>query len=374
MQEIFVERRKAGKAASAYADIDVQLALITFDGLLPVMILSTLGQVGTTILVAWHYGDRWLWVLSAVMLVVGLCRLSVVVAFEGNKSGLVQVSAARWQNAYAVSTIPYCAALALSTFYNFGHHDLTAQGLCTIGTFSLCAGLSARLGLRPWAGQASGLMLLTTLGFCVLQSPERLLAYNGTALICMFAVAHCKSMRDKFNAVVDQLRIQNTLKEMAERDVLTGVANRRYFQERLSALCAGPGEFAVLFLDLDRFKVVNDTHGHSVGDALLVQVADRLKAEIRSTDLLARFGGDEFAILEVPFGSAESVKSLASRINRTLSLPFKIEKLELSIGTSIGIALSWGAIRDANRILRAADAALYHVKNTERGGYSFATE
>lgn len=366
------EQRRESKP-SATLDVEIPLAHLTFKGLVPVVVFSVVGMCGTTALLAHRYHDAWLWKLLGVMLALSALRLSVVVAFSMRKGeNLTQAAAAKWQNAYALATLPYCATLCASTLYNFGHHELTARALCTLGTFLVCSGLSARVGMRLWAAQLSGLLLLAALALCIMRASDPLLAYNGVALICFFALAHMESVRGKYDSTVRQLRDENKLRELSERDTLTGLANRRFFEGRLEELCRGQNTFATLFLDLDRFKAVNDTHGHAAGDELLRQVSVRLKQAVRSTDLLARLGGDEFAILQTPVGSRAEVESLAGRLNESIGRLFIVHDHEVSIGTSIGIEMSTHKETDPSRLLSAADRALYQVKQMGRGGYRFA--
>jgi len=168
---------------------------------------------------------------------------------------------------------------------------------------------------------------------------------------------------------------------LASEDPLTHLPNRRVFssalEERLSSRRAHApdaseaSEFAVLFLDMDRFKVVNDTLGHRIGDMLLVEVAQRLKGALRAGDLLARLGGDEFAILLPAIGSRAEVEMLASSIVETMGGPFHIDRHLIRSSVSIGIARGPSDGETAGDLLVAADLALYAVKTERRGYYRF---
>jgi diguanylate cyclase (GGDEF)-like protein len=129
--------------------------------------------------------------------------------------------------------------------------------------------------------------------------------------------------------------------------------------------------FAVLYLDLDQFKNVNDTLGHPAGDKLLVAVADRLRACLRDCDMVARFGGDEFAVLQIGLAGAHEAGALAERIVALLSEPYDIDGQQVEIGASVGIALTPAEGEIAEQLLGNADVALYQAKEDGRRTFCF---
>ncbi|MFT3732414.1 MAG: EAL domain-containing protein [Hyphomicrobium sp.] len=162
--------------------------------------------------------------------------------------------------------------------------------------------------------------------------------------------------------------------ELEHQDSLTGLPNRALFQDRLRSGLAhakGGPAVAVHCLDIDRFKSINDTLGHQVGDALLAAVGERLKGELRETDTVARIGGDEFAIIQMAPPSIEEIESLAKRIIGAFSEPFVIGDNSISVGTSIGIAVGPSDGNDAEQLLMNADTALYRTKSVGRGSFGF---
>jgi diguanylate cyclase (GGDEF)-like protein len=165
----------------------------------------------------------------------------------------------------------------------------------------------------------------------------------------------------------------NTVDRMyqAFHDSLTGLASRGLFLEQLAKrLGAAEHEakrVALLFIDLDRFKAVNDTLGHAAGDDLLTITAGRLKSQLRATDVAARFGGDEFAILLYGVATAADAAKVAGRILRTLGEPMPIAGRQLRVNASIGIALSTPGIPDPADLMRRADVAMYQAKRNGRG-------
>lgn len=156
----------------------------------------------------------------------------------------------------------------------------------------------------------------------------------------------------------------------AEVDALTGLSNRRRFSELASRRLERAGEqktrVAVLFLDLDGFKAINDTLGHLIGDMLLQQVADRLKHRLRAGDVLARLGGDEFAVLPGEAADVEDPERVATALLEALAVPFEIAGRELTIGASIGISMFPDLALDYTNLLQQADSAMYVAKQAGR--------
>ena len=165
---------------------------------------------------------------------------------------------------------------------------------------------------------------------------------------------------------------ESRLHHIAYHDGLTDLANRHCFQERLVATVErsriDPSQrFAVLFLDLDRFKIVNDSLGHEAGNHLLREVADRLMRCVRPQDLVARLGGDEFAVLLESLGDSNDGLQLANRVLHAVSQPVPINGTEILPGASIGITFSDLGYREASEVLRDADLAMYEAKAAGRG-------
>ncbi len=166
--------------------------------------------------------------------------------------------------------------------------------------------------------------------------------------------------------------------ELAQTDLLTNLANRRAFTKRLTmafnAAWRGAPPFAVLYLDIDNFKDVNDTLGHAMGDLLLKEVVNRLRNAVRPDDLVARFGGDEFAILLTEVSDPATAEDLAARIGRHLSAPFSIKGHKIRITSSIGIALYSPELAGAEAMMMQADLALYGAKDDGRNCYRFHSQ
>ena len=161
---------------------------------------------------------------------------------------------------------------------------------------------------------------------------------------------------------------------MAHHDALTGLPNRIQLREHidksLKSIKRG-GNFAVLCLDLDHFKNINDTLGHSVGDALLCAVSGRLRECLRDTDLVVRTGGDEFSIVQSDVDLPMGASTLAQRIIAAMSAPFDLGDHQVAIGTSIGIAIAPDDGGDPDQLLKNADMALYRAKASGRETFCF---
>ena len=172
--------------------------------------------------------------------------------------------------------------------------------------------------------------------------------------------------------VHDAHELQNQLVHEAYHDALTQLSSRALFRERLeAALAAGGGDtVAILFLDLDGFKEVNDSLGHAAGDQMLVQVAARIRDSVRDGDPVARFGGDEFAVLIESVVARADAEAVARRIVAAIGEPFAIDGRELHVGASVGIAVAADAA-DMEQLLRNADLAMYEAKTV--GGNCFAS-
>jgi len=173
-----------------------------------------------------------------------------------------------------------------------------------------------------------------------------------------------------YEDVTERRQAEAKIMHMARHDALTNLPNRVLFRETMEASLARGEAFAVLFLDLDRFKSVNDTLGHPVGDALLCAVTKRLQMAVRGMDTVARLGGDEFAIIQINARPTDA-SELAGRIIESLSDAFDIMENQVVIGTSIGIAIAPTDGREPDQLLRNADMALYRAKSEGRGTYHF---
>jgi diguanylate cyclase (GGDEF)-like protein/PAS domain S-box-containing protein len=195
----------------------------------------------------------------------------------------------------------------------------------------------------------------------VRDSAHRLVALEGTII----DIGESKAAEDR-------------IVELSRTDFLTTLPNRAAFIEQLgnafAAAKRGGTPFAVLYLDLDYFKDVNDTLGHPMGDKLLQAVAERLRNQVRESDIVARFGGDEFAVLQAGAAAPAEAGTLAAKICKELSGPYQIEGNNIRVSASIGISIFDVALLDPADMIAQADLALYRAKDAGRNQYTFHSE
>jgi diguanylate cyclase (GGDEF)-like protein len=186
------------------------------------------------------------------------------------------------------------------------------------------------------------------------------------------------SLRRSISHAIERKRAEERLSHIAHHDQLTGLANRVLLSERLSQSLSRARRHsalvAVFFLDLDRFKAINDTLGHDAGDELLREVARRLRGSVRETDTVARLGGDEFAVVLEELVRAEEATLLAQRVLNSFATPFRLSCGEVGTSTSIGIALFPHNGTGVEELLKCADSAMYRAKSTGRDNYQFFSE
>jgi diguanylate cyclase (GGDEF)-like protein len=197
---------------------------------------------------------------------------------------------------------------------------------------------------------------------------------NGTVLEIRGAPIEGGGFVTTYLDVTEQRRTQSLVAHLAHHDALTNLANRTLLRDRMEMALARTlrGDVVALhYLDLDRFKHVNDNFGHSAGDELLKGVAYRLIQGTRTTDTVARIGGDEFVVLQVGINGPADAAVLAQRLVNSMASTFEIGGNSISIGTSIGIALSTGEIENWEQLLGNADTALYRSKAAGRGTFHF---
>ncbi len=242
-----------------------------------------------------------------------------------------------------------------------GAHLVPLSQPLSSATIPLVDSRGVVLGYIGWEQERPGLTLVRKAG------PALLLAALLAASVLGFLLRRLRRASLALQTSQDQAQY------LAFHDTLTGLPNRALFEDRLRrALLTtshDAGKVALLYLDLDRFKHVNDTFGHPAGDELVRQTAARLQHMVREVDTVARLGGDEFAVILIDVGDIRGAEDISERVLHKLQEPFKLIDDQVFVSASIGIALSTGPDSDADDLLRKADIALYEAKKNGRGRY-----
>lgn len=222
----------------------------------------------------------------------------------------------------------------------------------------------------------SRIQVLDAEGGATERTEERLLRADGTVIYGEVVerriwFAGEPAIQAVVRDITARKRLEGDLRRAALRDPLTQLPNRRYFAERLSralerARRRPDYRFGVLFVDLDRFKSINDTFGHMVGDQLLIGIAERLSASVRPGDVVARLGGDEFAVVLPTLLSTEDAARVGERLVEAFRDPFHIEGHEVKATVSVGVAIASDRFASVDDLLRAADRAMYAAKGGGR--------
>ena len=179
-----------------------------------------------------------------------------------------------------------------------------------------------------------------------------------------------------YKDVTEQLQYENEIQYLATHDILTGLSNRVLFKQALENILVKtqrkPLKFAVIYIDLDGFKSINDTFGHAYGDHLLIEISKRLQKCLRKSDLIARLGGDEFSILLKTVKNHSTLENLIRRIQKSICIPIKYDGKTMEIGASIGIFYGPAHNLTPTSLMLAADKAMYEAKHAGRNNYRFA--
>src|SRR6266851_4393552 len=384
------------------------------------------------IMTAVKTGNPWLWPCVALLVVTGAVRALDTRQYRQRNSGLTSNEAARWEVRYQFGAMLYAAALGLWCVVTLlGSSDAVAHMICTSVTLCYVAAGGGRTYGRPWIFHVQmllacgpltlalalygspyyfGMAVLNVLFFLALKhistslqkifvralvAREReaaLASQFDTALnnmphgLCMFR-ASGRSVAWTFQPmagggtvvlvedITERKNAEARISHLARYDELTALPNRVNFRDEIERLLAishsAERLSALLFVDLDQFKQVNDTLGHPCGDQLLCAVADRLREMLRPEDFVARFGGDEFVVFQQNIAANEDAAGLARRIVDRLSERYKIDNHLVEIGASVGIAMTSPAGISADTLLKNADMALYRAKADGRGTFCF---
>lgn len=263
--------------------------------------------------------------------------------------------------------------------------EINPAGLELYGYDSVEQMLSLDLRSRMWANPADRdeyVAELREFGFVKdfeanhLRLDGEIITVFGTTSIVPDSAGEMVELLTILRDISEQKRLQRELERLARSDSLTGLANRFVFRERLEAAVAaarhagGAEGFALMMLDLDNLKKINDSHGHAAGDAVLIAAAKRFQNTLGEADVLARYGGDEFALLLFGAEDEQGATTTAERLVHCLDRPIAVGDRQIATSVSVGVTTPTDTDRGADQLLQRADRALYRAKGRGRAQYS----
>lgn len=354
----------------------VELVEALFTAVLPFAIMAaTFACVGCFVVVV--SGDG----VAAAALLVGLVataektRLHIAFRRSPDAGGMSPAAASVWERRFAVGNLGFAAALGSLAARSFMLPQAEAQLLATGMLFGFCAGQVARIAVRA---------RLCGLSICVASVPCALAAaaHGGVAHIALagmfaiFALGSLESVRFGYSQTRARIATNHELASVASVDPLTGLLNRlglrRAVEDRFGATAPSPSLVGVHCLDLDGFKAVNDRLGHAAGDAVLVEIARRILECTRDGDVAARFGGDEFVLLQTGIAHRDEVELFARRVCRAVTASLVLDGTSLSVGVSIGSCTGEIAREPFDDLLAVADRRMYAAKQDGGGVHAAA--
>lgn len=342
--------------------MDIRIALIGgLFGTLPIFVAGVFNTVAVSLLVALRI-PSWPFVLWCAFDIL-CCTARLVVLLIARRR------AARHEETptdlYILLGVAWAAGIGFGAFITLMSGDWVAATLVCLTATAMVGGTCFRNFGAP---RMVGVMIVLTVGPCTFATPlvgEPILLI-GLAQLPFYIYSMSRAAFGLNAMLVSTMQAEREHAFQAKHDVLTGLPNRTGLKQALEASLMrydGSRPLALIYVDLDGFKSVNDTHGHKTGDQLLQLVSDRLRRLVRAGDLVARIGGDEFIVLSEQIGGGP-LKRFGDRLVREISQPYQLEgPLTVTIGASVGIARAPEHGLDLESLMGAADAALYQAKS-----------
>ena len=329
----------------------------------PSLVIITIAFALTGAIASFRNEDFLLAVITVVGVTVAIARISLSWYYLRRGPDRDRAATQRRERNYAIGGWSFSLCMGAIGARAFFLDDVFSQMIVITMTLSYEVGMIVRVSVRPKVAR---------LQFVLSHFPIGIMCFtHGNPYYDLFGVIYTFYMIGGFQlinhlhtTILERLVARYRLKQAAFFDVLTKLPNRRHLYEHLEHRLRQPQPVTVLYLDLDKFKPVNDTFGHEAGDRLLCRAADALAQETGTDGFVARLGGDEFVIVAAPHCDEAAIHALAERICRRLNTPFDLEEGTVAIGASIGIASGQGARIDATALLRNADFALYQAKRS----------
>jgi diguanylate cyclase (GGDEF)-like protein len=351
----------------------VELLYTSYPQVLAISATSVTGAVALAAL----SGDPAYAVISALILITAVARLYSLRLYPSRAAKFSDRDVIRWERIYGAGAAAFGTALGMLSFHALELGDAPGAWLSFGLSMSFCVGMVSRAAVRPWIVLLTAALLLTPTTVAGLLRPE--MAYKiGAGMLLLFWITLREASRHLSTAFIERLEAKHALARQASHDFLTGLPNRAAF---LSALRSAQDSLAIIAIDLDGFKPVNDRHGHHAGDDLLRQVAARLTACVASHGIAARFGGDEFMLLKnVESGQAgrDAAQILAREAVMALSMPYIVSDVPVLIGASAGILVTdrplSASATAVSQLLEQVDRALYAAKRGGGGRWQWSDE
>lgn len=335
----------------------------------------------------WEPGQDWLGLsetlaLPAMLLVAGFAMLKIAFVGAGVLhrlplacyGGSVGCSAMATALPYVPVTTP--ALLMLAQLFSLTGGVLQYRASAGGDTRGIVIAARRPFSMLPYAASAAAIILLIVVLQPALGWRQWGVMGGVGLLLCFVTVRQLVALRDNARLLDDNRLLNERLHQQAWYDELTGLANRALYRERigqaLERFRTDNVDVALLLIDLDDFKIVNDTLGHDAGDALLREIAGRLQAETRDQDTVCRLGGDEFVII-LENADEPHVADLAERLVRSVAAPVRLQGRTVNVGASIGVAFAGASPDDPTELFRQADVAMYSAKTSGKGGWHRTT-
>lgn len=353
------------------------LVVAVYDNLIPIAIMTvSFAALGGAITA--ENPDLLLRILFGAGLAAAFARLAIVTAYRPRRGERLGPEAIlHRERIFATGSLAFAIALGAFGFRAAAIGSASDRMLVVAMLAGYGSGVVARVSPRPWISVPCLIIaILPGAAAFGLRGPMD----DGLvgAALCLFAIGGIQTVAYIYRSLRRHLRMRRHLAGLARLDALTGLPNRLLLEERLAGEIARlrrtGGTAALHYLDLDGFKGVNDNLGHQCGDRLLKEVAGRLGGLLRGGDMAARIGGDEFVVLQAGCVHADEAELLGRRIGRAILTPFDLDGREVTIATSIGIAVAPGDAGTPETWLAAADAALYRAKARGRNRIVMAAD
>ena len=334
-----------------------------------------------------EHGNMTIGLVTVAAVLVTIARLILLTVYRREAHGTILTieRVRQWERRYAVGSYAFAALLgALSATVLATHSPLNHLVAVSL-IFTFGAGIVSRIGGRPRICVISLLLsTVPTITALALHARNRNAGAMHTEyfviealLVAVVTLLSLESVRHLYRSDVEHLTAKHDLADLVRQDALTGLPNRLLLRERfqnsLSVTASKDSQLAVHFLDLDGFKIINDRHGHPMGDSVLREVSARLRSTVRSVDTVARIGGDEFIVVQEGVQHEGEAEMLARRIIRNLSAPYLLMNEPICISVSIGIAMAPRHGVDLEHLTACADAALYRSKRDGKAQLYFCT-